>query len=460
MRKHKYDYDTVVIGSGAGGSTAAIILARQGKNVAIVEKDVWGGGSSNWSDIPMNALLQASQTYDQAKQGARFGIRSTTVGFNYPGIKKWKDLAVKRTGAGASKKYYENENVDTYFGRAHFISDHELAIDRKKITSKDFIIATGSSWEMNDVQGFNDVEILTPRTALDLSRLPKSVYIFGGGKEAVEMAQFLAAFGSKIYIAESSSRILPNEDEEVGLLMQDLLSKNKNVTVLTETRTLAFEKENIAKRVTYSRGGVESSVRVDQVMVANAKLPEIDLGLENIGIEYSKKGIVVDDYMKTDLNNIYATGDVVDGSRYQTHTALMESRVAANNILYPKKKIKPDYTAVTRLIFTYPGVASVGMSEDDCIRRDLNIQTGLAPLSSIARGNTADFRDGFVKIICDPRGNILGATVVAPSAAEIIHELALAIKYEMSAADLVEMPHAFLSWNEAVRVAASRIFVS
>jgi pyruvate/2-oxoglutarate dehydrogenase complex dihydrolipoamide dehydrogenase (E3) component len=134
----------------------------------------------------------------------------------------------------------------------------------------------------------------------------------------------------------------------------------------------------------------------------------------------------------------------------------MESQVAANNI-FEKTKIIPNYNAITELIFTYPGIATVGLSEYDCIKRDLPINKAIAPLNIIARSNTSDFRDGFVKIVTDKKGVILGASVVAPHAAEIIHELSLAVKHGLTAYQVAETPHAFLSWSEAVRVAAAKL---
>jgi dihydrolipoamide dehydrogenase len=136
--------------------------------------------------------------------------------------------------------------------------------------------------------------------------------------------------------------------------------------------------------------------------------------------------------------------------------ALHESRVAAHNILM-KNKVTPDYTASPRLTFTFPGVASVGLSEDDCLKRDLRINKAVAPLGMVARSNTSDFRDGFVKVITDKKGVLLGATVVAPHAAEIVHELALAVKYGLTAHQVAATPHAFLSWSEAVRVACGKL---
>ena len=131
--------------------------------------------------------------------------------------------------------------------------------------------------------------------------------------------------------------------------------------------------------------------------------------------------------------------------------------VSAHNVLKPRSKISPNYTASPRVIFTWPEIASVGLTEDDCMKRDLNFKTSIATFNSIARSNTDKFKNGFVKLICDKRGKLLGASVVSPEATSIIHELGLAIKYDLYASDLADLPHAFLSWNEAVRVAANRI---
>lgn len=454
-KKVTFDFDLIVIGSGAGGSAAATIAAREGKKVAIIEADTFGGDSPNWSDVPTKALLHVAQLYDEARHGARFGLRSATLGYNYPSLRAWKDLAVKRTGAGGNRKYYENENITTLQGTAHFLSPHEVSVNRHHLSAEKFLIATGSHWVAPNIQGLKDVPYLTPRTILEAMRPPKSLFVIGGGTIGIEIAQLMAIFGTKVYIAEIASRLLPREDEEVGILMERLLKEQKGVTTLTQTRTLAVVKDGIGKRVTYTRGGVEKSVRVDEVLIATGRVPTVDLGLENASVTYTPKGIEVDANLQTSARHIFAAGDVL-GHNSHTHTALLESRVAANNIIH-KTKIAPNYTATTRVTFTHPGIASVGLSEDDCLKRDLSINKAVAPLNIVARSNTSDFRDGFVKLITNKHGVVLGGTVVAPHAAEIIHEIALAVKHELTAADLADTPHAFLSWSEAVRVAAAKL---
>lgn len=454
-KKPSFDYDLIVIGSGAGGSAAATIAAREGKKVAVVEADTFGGESPNWSDVPTKALLHAAQLYDEARHGARFGLRSNTLGYNYPSLRAWKDLSVRRTGAAGNKKFYESQGITAIYGRAHFLTPHEITVNRRHLSAAHFLIATGSQWVAPDIQGLADITYLTPRTILETIRPPKSLYIIGAGTTGVEIAQLMAIFGTKVYLAEIAARILPKEEEEVGELIERLLREGKGVTSLTQTRTLSVVKEGLGYRVTFLRGGAEKSVKVDDVLIATGRQPMVDLGLENAAVTYTPVGIEVNEHLQTSAKHIYAAGDVL-GRPGSTHSALLESRVTAHNVLM-KNKIAPDYTASPRLTFTFPGVASVGLTEDDCLKRDLRITTAIAPLNIIARSNTSDFRDGFVKLISDKKGVLLGGTVVAPHAAEIIQEIALAVKYHMTAADLAATPHAFLSWSEAVRVAASKL---
>jgi dihydrolipoamide dehydrogenase len=454
-KKHSFDYDLIVIGSGAGGSAAATLAAREGKKVAIIEADAFGGDSPNWSDVPTNALLHAAQLYDEARDGARFGLRSATLGYNYPSLRTWKDLVVTRTGAGGNRRYYENQGISAYQGIAHFISPNEITVNRRHLSAAQFVVATGSTWIKPEIPGLQDAGYITPRSVINSIRPPKSLFIIGAGEVGVEIAQLMAIFGTKVYLAEKASRILPHQDHEVGTLMERYLREQKGVTSLTETRVLSVSKDGLGKRIIISRGGVEKSVRADEIVVAAGRTPQVDVGLENATVKYTPKGIEVNEFLQTNVKHIFAAGDVL-GRNGSIHSALLESRIVAHN-LYSKTKVAPDYTATPGVIFTYPAIAHVGLSEDDCVKRDLAINKAIAPLNLTVRSNTTDFRDGFVKIITDKKGVVIGATIVAPQAAEMIHELALAIKHNLTADDIAQTPHAFLSWSEAIRIAASKL---
>lgn len=445
MPKQTFDYDLIVIGSGAGGSAAATIAARKGKRVAIIEEDTFGGDSPNWSDIPTKALLHAARVFDEARHGSRFGLRTSTLGYNYPSIRAWKDLAVKRTGAANNRRFYENNGISAFSGKAHFLTPHEITVSRRHLSAAHFLIATGSSWVTPTIQGLDDVHFFTPRTILEAIRPPKSLLIIGGGDQAIEIAQLMATFGTKVYIAEHASRILPKHDPEVGETMERILTEQKGATVLTHTRVLSVEKEGLGKRVLISRGGTEKHIKVDEILVAAERVPNVDLGLENASVRYTPKGIEVSDTLQTSTKHIYAAGDVLGRTdTSNTHSAILESRIAAHN-LFEKTKLIPDYTATPTVVFTHPDIAQVGLTEDDCRRRDLSIKKAVAPLSIVARSNTADFRDGFVKLITDKKGVVLGGTIVAPHAGEMIQEIAVAVKYNLTATQLAETPHAFFN---------------
>jgi pyruvate/2-oxoglutarate dehydrogenase complex dihydrolipoamide dehydrogenase (E3) component len=454
-KKYEFDYDLIVIGSGAGGSIAATIAARDGKRVAIIEADTFGGESPNWGDVPTKALLHVATLFDEAKHGAKFGLRSSTLGYNYPSISAWKDLAVKRTGAAGNRKYYENQGIDTFVGLARFISPNEVSVNRRHLSADKFLIATGSRWTIPEIPGLETINYLTPRTILETIRPPKNLLIIGGNDIAIEIAQLMAIFGTKVYIVEKSNRLLPDYDREVGELLEKTLADQKGITTLTHSNVVSIIKEGLTKKVIISRAGTEKSVRVDEILIADSKSPAVDLGLENAGVKFTARGIKVNEFLQTNIKHIFATGEVL-GNGSHTHTAISESQVAVNNI-FKHSKITMDYDVNPRIIFTHPAIATVGVSEDDCERHKRSINKAIVPLNIIARSNTADFRDGFVKIITDKKGVILGATILAPAAGELIHELALAVKCKLTANDIAGTPHAFLSWSEAIRVAAGKL---
>lgn len=460
MAKHavKFDYDLIVIGSGAAGSTAAFGAAKNGVKVALVDGGPFGGESPNWGDIPTKALLHAAHLYDEALQGARFGIRSSMLGYNFPSLQQWRTKAIRRTGAADNRRHYTSAGIDTYAGNAHFLSPNEISVNRKHLTARRFLIATGTNFETPDIYGIETIKYHTPATIMDRNRVPRSLFIVGSGSTAMELAQAFATFGTKVYLAEKAARLLPDEDSEVGDLMEKHFTKTKGITCLTQTQVVGLEKKGLGMRVSYTRGNASKSVQVDEIMFTENRTPATDLGLENASVDYSSTGIKVDEHLRTSARHIFAAGSVLGVESTPTHTAMLQGRVVVNNILHPRKLMRlTDTSATPRITFTSPGVASVGLSENDCIKRDLSVRQAVAPLSLIARSNTSDYTTGFVKLIADKKGVLLGATVVAPHAGEISHELALALYHGMTAADISEMPHAFLSWSEAVRSAAMRL---
>lgn len=457
MAKQHYDFDLIVIGSGAGGSVAADIVARAGKRVALVEADALGGECPNYGCIPSKALLHAATIYDSVRGSKKFGIRLAAMGYNYPSIKAWKDTAVRRTGTLESEKYYQSQKITLLRGLAHFLSPHEITVNRRHLSAHYFLIATGSTMPLPDIAGLGKVDYLTSRTALDLMRPPKSVCIIGGGATGCEFGELLSTFGSKVTLVDIAPRLLPSEDEETSAVVEDFLTKKRGASILTKAKVISVVNEGPMVKITYLRGGDQHTTKAERVMITTSKMPQTDLGLENAGVEYSHKGVEVNAHLQTSVPHIFAAGDVL-GTYMYTHVGVYESRVVANNILR-KHKLSADYRAVPRITFTTPEVASVGLSEADCLRRDLEIRKAIAPLNIISRSNVTDTREGFCKVITDKSGILLGGTIVGPHAGEMIHELTLAVQYGLTSAEVANALHAFPSWSEVVRVACSKIKV-
>lgn len=456
MAKHKYDYDLIVIGTGGAGSVAAHMSIALGKTVAVIEKeDVLGGECPNWGCVPTKALLHAAEIYDAAKHGQPFGIRGATLTYNYPSIKAWKDIAVHRTGTWQGQKMFESEGITVIKGEARFISSHEITVDRRHLSAEHFLVATGTHDFIPPIENLDKTGYITFKQAADLTRPPKSIAIVGAGAVGCEYAELFSIFGTKVHLIDITPRLLMKEDEEVGALLRQQFEEHRGMNVLMNTKVMRVEKEGLAKRVHYMQGRDQKSLKVDEIFIAAGKLANVDVGLENAGVEYTPKSILANEFMQTSAKHIYTAGDVTGPYQF-THTAIYQGRVAAHN-MWHKQKIAVDYRAVPRCIFVNPEIASVGLSEDECIKRDLKYKTAVAPISIIGRANTTNVEKGFVKVITEPDGTLIGASIVSPRAGEMLHELTLAIQYGLTAQEVANTIHAFPTWSEAVRVACNKI---
>ena len=454
MPTHTFDYDLIVIGSGAGGSVAASVAARSGLRVALIEEKTLGGDAANWGDVPMKALLDTAHLYHTAKLGSRFGLRTTTLGYNYPSIRAWKEKAVKGTGVGGDDDFYRDQGVSVFHGKAHFLTPHEITVNRRHLSANYFLIATGSSWVAPKIQGLAGIDYHTPRTIIEALRPPKSLLVIGGGRYGVEVAELMATFGTKVYILEKDGHLLPEFDSSVGTHIAESFASRYGVQTLTDATPLAITKEGFTHRVLFSRGGAQKHLKVDEIVVATDYQPNLDLGLENASVAYTAKGVTVDRHLRTSTKHIYAAGDVI-GAKRDTQASLLESQVAAQNIV-AGNRVTPDYSVMPSVVFTRPEIAEVGLANAH-YKNHHQVQV---PLSIIARSNIADETDGFVKLVADAQGVIVGGVIVGPHASELIHEISLAVRHKLTATQLATTPHAFLSWAEAIRVAAQKLSIT
>lgn len=452
-RPKQFNYDAIVIGTGAGGGVTAHQLAQAGKKVAVVEMEKFGGECPNFGCVPTKSLLQSAEIYKIITGSERFGIKAE-VDIDYKKIKQWKNLAVKRTGTSEGEDLYEAENIDVYHGHAHFLNPWEIAVGSTRLKAQNFMIATGTKSVVPPIAGLVDTGFITYREAINLTKPPKSLFIIGGGAIGCEFAELFCTFGAKIYIADMAPRLIPQEDPEVGDLLKNLFEK-RGAHVYCNTSVTRVEKKGDKKHVSFEHNGNIQNVIVDEILLASGKAPNTDLGLENAGIKYNKNGIQVNNKMQTTAPHIYAAGDVIGPYRF-THMASYQSRIAAHNMLH-NKKVTADYHAVPRCVFVDPEIACVGMTEQQLKDKNITYQIGMTPIFVIGRANTTNQKEGFVKVLANKKGKLLGASVVSPRAGEVIHELTLAVQMGLKACDVAKTIHAFPTWSEAVRLACNKI---
>ena len=452
--KNRFDYDLAVLGSGDAGGEAALIAAKSGLKVALIESGKWGGSSLNYSNVPFGALFYATQQFKNALNGAKFGLSSTGLRYNYPTVNNWKNVALKRAKAN-SKKDFEEAGISCLHGRGHLLSSTEISVNEQTIRAKKIVIATGASMLDTGIKIPTDIEYWLPENVLEMIRPPKSIFIVGAGSTGCELAQFFATLGTEVIIADIAGRLLPREDEEVGQVLDEIFNKEK-IKVHTQSRVIALEKDATSKKVIFLRGGQEKSIRVDQVLMCTGNQPNIDIGLENASVKFTQRGIEVNEHCRTNVKNIYAAGDVL-GGHSSTEKALIEARAAAADILGRGKKAAVDYRGIIRVTNISPAIAEVGITEDDCIRHDSKYNKVIIALDSVQKANTSDNMMGFVKLILAKKSNkILGGTIMAPHAGLIAQELAIAIRYEMTTYELASVPHLANDWSELIRVACEQ----
>ncbi len=452
-RPVKTHYDLIVIGTGAGGGVASHLAASSGKSVAVIEDTKIGGECPNFGCVPTKALLQAAEAYKTAQTSDTFGIH-LKASYDYAAVKEWKDLAVYRTGTSEGDDLYEHEGITVLYGHGHFLDPWTLAVGDKRFTARQFLIATGTKSVIPPIPGLADAGYITYRQAIDLTAPPKSLFVIGGGAIGCEFAELFSSFGAKVYIADVTPRLIVGEDQDVGTLLAKVFTE-KGIEIHLGSQVVRVEKTEHGKTVFFETNGQIKQVTVEEILVATGKAPNTDLGLENAGVIYDKRGVTTDKYMRTSNKHIYAAGDVVGPYRF-THTASYQSRLAVHNMYHRKRKVAAQYHAIPRCVFVEPEIACVGMSEQQLKDKGVLYKVGVVPISVIGRANTSDVDEGFVKVIVNEKDKLLGASIVSPRAGEMVHELTLAIQHGMSARKITETIHAFPTWSEAVRLACQK----
>lgn len=455
FRKKNYDYDLIVLGSGSGGSVAAHYAQSIGKKVCIFEAEAVGGECPNYACVPTKAVLHAGRAYQSVLNAKTYGTEASDIHLNYHAVKRWKDLVVSRTGASHGKASFEKDGIHLIQKKAVFVSPHEVQAGNKIYSAAKFLIATGAKNFVAPIPGLEEAGFISSKEAIDLDKLPKTIMIFGGGAVGCEFAHMFASFGVKVTIVVRGDRLLAKEDPEVSDLVIALF-ENQGIKVLTNMTVAKVEKKD-GKKVAHYKGkdGKEYFAEYDEILMAAGKVGNVDFNPEKAGLIVEKGRLQVNKQMITNVPHIAAAGDIIGPYQF-THTASYQSYIAGIN-LFTRQKVSVNYKVIPRCVFLSPEVASVGISETDAIEKGIDIKKGIMAIGMLGRANTANDFDGFVKVITDKKGVIIGASIVAPRAGELIHELALAIQCNIKAETIANMVHAYPTYSEGVKVACSLV---
>lgn len=450
-------YKVAIIGGGPGGYVAAIRAAQLGAKVALIEKNQLGGTCLNRGCIPTKALVAGVEALHTIKKSSEFGILIDSPVVDFARMMERKDQVVQRLVTGINFLIKKNK-IDLIEGTGRLVSNNEVEVTKNdgsvdKITAENIIIATGSEPALISSLGYDGDMVITSNEALELKEVPKRLLVIGGGVIGCEFACIFAELGSEITIVDVMPSILPGVDKEVSRQLQSLF-KRRGIKVKTKAK-IQEVKKNGAEVTALLEGGEE--VIADKILISIGRsFNSQGLGLESLGVEMGSKGeIIINSRLQTNIPNIYAIGDITNKLQL-AHVASAQGIIAVENIMGSEKEM--NYDVVPGCIFTFPEVASVGITSQQAEEQGLAVKSGKFPFMALGKAQAAGETDGFVKIIADASSDrVLGVHIMGLHATDLIAEGALAIQLGATTAQLANTIHAHPTMAEAMMEAAEAV---
>lgn len=449
-------YDLIVIGSGPGGYVCAIRAAQLGMKVACVEKRATLGGTClNVGCIPSKAMLATSEKYHAAKADfAKLGIKAKGVELDLPAMMKFKDSVVEANTKGIEFLFKKNK-VDWLKGAGKIIAKGKVDVDGTEYDAKNIVIATGS-----DVAGLPGIEIdekkiVSSTGVLELSKVPENMVVIGGGVIGLELGSVWSRLGAKVTVIEFMDQILPGMDGEVRKEANKIFKKQGiEFKLSTKVTSAKSGKDGVELTLEPAAGGDAETMKTDIVLVAVGRKAYTDgLGLDSVDVETDERGrIKTDGHFKTNVDGIYAIGDVIAGPML-AHKAEDEGVVLAEMLDGQSGHI--DYNLIPGVVYTWPEVANVGQTEEQLKEAGIEYKAGKFPFIANGRARAMNAIDGFVKILADAKTDrVLGCHIIGPEAGTLIAEVVAVMEFGGSAEDIARTCHAHPTLEEVVKEAA------
>lgn len=447
------DYEIIVIGGGPAGYVAAIKAAKLGKKVAIVEKDQYGGTCLNRGCIPTKDFLKNVEIIKNIKKAKKRGVMIENDNFtiDIQKIVAHKNSTVKMLTGGV-EMLLKNNKVTMYAGVGKLKADKTVEIYNEagektaEIKAPKVILAGGSKIKMIGIKGIDNKLVYTSDTILDITEIPESLAVIGGGVIGCEMSQVFSAFGSKVTIVEAMDRILPMADEEISKTLHRSL-KRDGIDIKTSQFLQEIIEENGKLKLVFKSG---EEIIADRALLSIGRESDLE-AIEGLDIKTERGSVVVDEYMMSSMPDVYSVGDM-NGKKMLAHAAFKMGEVAAENACGEHKE-KVDLRYVPSVIYTLPEVAFIGMSEAEAKEREEagkgKINIGKFNFGANGRAIASDEKDGFVKVISDAKyGEILGVHMIGPCVSELINEVVVLMQSEITVQEMLKSIHAHPSYSE------------
>ncbi len=440
----RFDANLIVIGAGSAGLIASLIAATVRAKVTLVEQGRMGGDCLNTGCVPSKTLIRSAKIAHYLKDAQRYGLRNVTGEVDFGAVMQRVRDAIATIAPNDSIERYTSLGVDCVTGTARIVDPYTVDVDGRRITARNIVIATGATAFIPPIPGIAGVGALTSDDVWTLQALPGRLLVMGAGPIGCELAQCFARLGSQVTLIDMADRVLPKEDADASELIAGVL-RSEGIEVLTGHKAERFE-AGAQKRLIAVQQGRTVAIDFDEVLVAVGRRAHTHaLGLEQVGVALNPDGTVrVDEYMRSSVRNIFACGDAAGPYQF-THMASHQAWYAAVNALFGRiRKFKVNYAVVPWATYTDPEVARVGLSEDEARVAGIEVEVSRHALAHVDRAIADGETRGFIKVLTRPGSDrVLGATIVAPQAGELIMEYVLGMTHGLGLKKLISTIHIY-----------------